>query len=512
MFLWFLLRDERRLANDGWQSGLLTASRRQEARRSRRSRSCADNVRSMSGLDWPGEERRRPAAELADLGRPRAARRLARGGGRAKRHGPLPRPRRRLRPEAVLPLLRRARERVRRRRRRREPRRRAARAGRGAARRGRELRRRPLHAGARALRRPGAGGARAAARHGSRRPRARLDARRPGLPPLAAGLLALDARRPAAAVRGERGAGSRSRFARRRDRVAASRCCSAPTPRSRCRRARVPQLAAGPSGCSTARPARSTGVSRCCASRVPGSLIGELPRRRRPSAPDAALPAQRARHLRASTRPRSSPGSSSRRSCSTRSATTAFGIWSFIGSITIYLSVLDFGVGPSIVRFAARGARAAGRPRTRTRSPRPGSCSTRLIGLVTLPLGVALAWLVPELIDTPARPRLAGADRDAARRPLDRGALPARALQQPARRAAALRRPEPRQLRLDRALRRRSSPCCMPHGGGLVLLGALTLGDDARCGSRSRSRWLRRELPGAAASAARSSRASGCAS
>ena len=26
MFLWFLLRDERQLANDGWQSGLLTAS------------------------------------------------------------------------------------------------------------------------------------------------------------------------------------------------------------------------------------------------------------------------------------------------------------------------------------------------------------------------------------------------------------------------------------------------------------------------------------------------------
>jgi len=38
----------------------------------------------------------------------------------------------------------------------------------------------------------------------------------------------------------------------------------------------------------------------------------------------------------------------------------AFGVWSFIGSITIYLSILDFGVAPSIVRFAAeaRGRRA----------------------------------------------------------------------------------------------------------------------------------------------------------
>ena len=32
---------------------------------------------------------------------------------------------------------------------------------------------------------------------------------------------------------------------------------------------------------------------------------------------------------------------------------SAFGVWSVIGSVTIYLSVLDFGVGPSIVRFTA---------------------------------------------------------------------------------------------------------------------------------------------------------------
>ena len=40
----------------------------------------------------------------------------------------------------------------------------------------------------------------------------------------------------------------------------------------------------------------------------------------------------------------------------------AFGIWAFIGSITIYLSVLDLGVGPSIIRFAAE---ARGRQVTR---------------------------------------------------------------------------------------------------------------------------------------------------
>ena len=108
-----------------------------------------------SRLAWRGAA---PAAhELADLGRAFAARCVAQRGGRQGQPGQLPRARRRLWPEAVLPVLRRACERVRRRGRRRESRRRAARVGRGAARRGRELRPRPLHAGARALRRPGPG-------------------------------------------------------------------------------------------------------------------------------------------------------------------------------------------------------------------------------------------------------------------------------------------------------------------------------------------------------------------
>ena len=36
----------------------------------------------MSGSEWPGEERRRPRLELADVGRPGAARRVARGSRR----------------------------------------------------------------------------------------------------------------------------------------------------------------------------------------------------------------------------------------------------------------------------------------------------------------------------------------------------------------------------------------------------------------------------------------------
>ena len=133
----------------------------------------------MSARDWPGEERRRPplTSPTWAVRAPLAAwlQEHAAAGER------VPRPRCRLRPEALLPLLRGAGERVRRRRRRREPGRRAASAAsRTFPSSDGELRSRPLHAGARALRRPGAGGARAAARDRPRRPRARVDARDAG--------------------------------------------------------------------------------------------------------------------------------------------------------------------------------------------------------------------------------------------------------------------------------------------------------------------------------------------
>ena len=133
--------------------------------------------------------------------------------------------------------------------------------------------------------------------------------------------------------------------------------------------------------------------------------------------------------------------------------TEAFGIWSFIGSVTIYLSVLDFGVGPSIIRFAAE-ARGRQSSEDTNALASVGLALYAVIGLATLPIGVALAWLVPDAGDHAGRPRLARAHLDAARRALDRGPLPARPLQQPARRAAALRPAEPRELRVDGALRR----------------------------------------------------------
>jgi O-antigen/teichoic acid export membrane protein len=79
---------------------------------------------------------------------------------------------------------------------------------------------------------------------------------------------------------------------------------------------------------------------------------------------------------------------------------TEFGIWSFIGSITIYLSVLDFGVGPSIVRFGAR-ARGANDPEETNRLASVGLTLYAAIGLVSVPAGLALAWFAPALVDTP---------------------------------------------------------------------------------------------------------------
>jgi O-antigen/teichoic acid export membrane protein len=80
--------------------------------------------------------------------------------------------------------------------------------------------------------------------------------------------------------------------------------------------------------------------------------------------------------------------------------TPAFGVWSFIGSVTIYLSVLDFGVAPSIVRFAAE---AHGRRSTSDLNEiaSTGLVMYALIGAVTLPIGIVLAWIVPLAVSAP---------------------------------------------------------------------------------------------------------------
>lgn len=76
------------------------------------------------------------------------------------------------------------------------------------------------------------------------------------------------------------------------------------------------------------------------------------------------------------------------------------GIWAFIGSITLYLTLLDFGLGPSVVRFSAE-ARGRGAPEDTNRLASVALVLYGVIGLVTLALGIAVAWLVPLLIETP---------------------------------------------------------------------------------------------------------------
>ena len=73
---------------------------------------------------------------------------------------------------------------------------------------------------------------------------------------------------------------------------------------------------------------------------------------------------------------------------------TGYGAWSVIGAVTIYLSVLDFGVGPAIVRFAAE-ARGRGANADLNEIASSGLAMYAAIGALTLPIGVALAWLVP---------------------------------------------------------------------------------------------------------------------
>jgi O-antigen/teichoic acid export membrane protein len=170
----------------------------------------------------------------------------------------------------------------------------------------------------------------------------------------------------------------------------------------------------------------------------------------------------------------------------------AFGIWAFIGSITIYLSVLDLGVGPSIVRFTAE-ARGRHAPQETNALASTGLTLYAVIGAVTLPLGVVLAWLVPELITTPADlvwpariSTLLVVLSFAARFPLG---LFNNLL-------AGHQRFDVLNLAnfVGTVLYAAAVAVFLPHGGGLILLGALTFGVTVlRLGLPLA--WLRRELP-----------------
>ncbi len=73
-----------------------------------------------------------------------------------------------------------------------------------------------------------------------------------------------------------------------------------------------------------------------------------------------------------------------------------YGAWSTIGAITTYLSVLDLGVTPAIVRYAAE-ARGRKAPAEISEVASTGLVMYAVIGLLTLPVGALLVWVLPSI-------------------------------------------------------------------------------------------------------------------
>jgi O-antigen/teichoic acid export membrane protein len=173
--------------------------------------------------------------------------------------------------------------------------------------------------------------------------------------------------------------------------------------------------------------------------------------------------------------------------------TSAFGVWSFIGAVTIYLSVLDFGVGPSIVRFAAE-ARGREAKDDLNAVASTGLVIYALIGLLSLPIGIALAFAVPALVSAPQ-----GLVWDA--RITTLLVVAALALRFPLglfnNLLVAQQRWDLQNLAnfVSTALYATLVAILMPRWGGLILLGVLTLGTTVLRLVLPLF-WLRRELPG----------------
>lgn len=173
--------------------------------------------------------------------------------------------------------------------------------------------------------------------------------------------------------------------------------------------------------------------------------------------------------------------------------TPAFGVWSFIGAVTIYLSILDFGVGPSIVRFAAE-ARGRKADDDLNAVASTGLVVYGVIGLLTLPIGIALAFAVPALVGAPH-----GLVWDA--RITTLLVVAALAIRFPLglfnNLLVAQQRWDLQNLAnfVATALYAALVAILMPRWGGLILLGVLTLGTTVLRLVLPLF-WLRRELPG----------------
>jgi O-antigen/teichoic acid export membrane protein len=80
--------------------------------------------------------------------------------------------------------------------------------------------------------------------------------------------------------------------------------------------------------------------------------------------------------------------------------TTAFGVWAFIGSVAVFLRVLDLGLGPTLVRHSAyyRGRGELDRVGELASS---GLLLYAVIDVIVTGIGVVFAWVVPSLVDAP---------------------------------------------------------------------------------------------------------------
>ncbi len=79
-----------------------------------------------------------------------------------------------------------------------------------------------------------------------------------------------------------------------------------------------------------------------------------------------------------------------------------YGLWAFISSIVVFLALLDFGVGPTIIRFAAE-QRGRGAVEETSALAANGLAVYAPIATATAAVGALLAWLLPWLIDVPDR-------------------------------------------------------------------------------------------------------------
>lgn len=78
-----------------------------------------------------------------------------------------------------------------------------------------------------------------------------------------------------------------------------------------------------------------------------------------------------------------------------------YGVWVFIGSVTIVLRLLDFGITPTVVRFTAfhRGRKS---PDDINALASTSLAVFVLLGLFSIAVGLVIAWFLPVMIDLPA--------------------------------------------------------------------------------------------------------------